>query len=101
MTKFYSGFIRCFACLNGQVPTVDKEFACQQEADNREDRYAVAIYGDTQSSTVHACTVFGHLPRQISCVSFMFMFMEHDSTITGRETGNLSQLASNSSKTFP
>ena len=41
------------------VPTVDKEFDCWQEADNREDRYAVAVYKDTQSS----------LPRQILRVS--------------------------------
>ena len=33
------------------VPTVDKKFDCWQEADNREDRYVVAVYGDTQSST--------------------------------------------------
>ena len=33
------------------VPTVDKELDCQQEADNREDRYAVAVYGYTQNST--------------------------------------------------
>ena len=29
------------------VPKVDEEFDCWQEADNR---YAVAVYGDTQSS---------------------------------------------------
>ena len=61
-----------FACLNGRVPTVDEQF----EADNREDRYA------------HAGTVLGHLPRQISRVSFMLLV--HDDTITGRETGNSS-----------
>ena len=46
---------------------------------NREDRYAAAVYGDMQSSTV-----LGHLPREISRVSFMFL--EHDSTITGKVT---------------
>ena len=40
------------ACLKGPVPTVDREFDCRQEADNSlEDRFAVAIYGDMQSST--------------------------------------------------
>ena len=33
------------------VRTVDEEFDCWHEADNREDRYAVTVYGDTQSST--------------------------------------------------
>ena len=74
-----------------RVPIVDEEFDCQQEADNREDRYAVAVNGDTQSSIL-ACAVLGHLPRRILRVSFMSS--EHDGTITGRETGNLSQLLS-------
>ena len=30
---------------------IDEQFDCWQEADNREDRYAVAVYEDTQSST--------------------------------------------------
>ena len=51
MTKFESGFIRRFACLNGPVLTIDEEFYFRKEADDREDRYAVAVYGDTQSST--------------------------------------------------
>ena len=33
------------------VQTVDKEFYFRQEADNRADRYAVAVYGGTQSRT--------------------------------------------------
>ena len=33
------------------VLAFDEEFDCRQEADNKEDRYAVAIYGDTQSTT--------------------------------------------------
>ena len=41
--------------------TVDEELDFQQEADNRENRCAVAVYGDTQSSTV-----LGHLLREIS-----------------------------------
>ena len=63
--------IKRVACFNGRIPvdrvnsstratmsteksawvlTVDKEFDCWQEA-NRKDRYAVAVYGHTQSST--------------------------------------------------
>ena len=61
------------------VPTVDGEFDCQQETDNREDRYALAVYGDPQSSTV-----LGHLPCKTLYVSFMFL--EHDRTITGTVT---------------
>ena len=68
------------------VPTVDEEFDCRQEADNREDKYAVAIYEHMQSSS------------QILRVSFMFL--EHDSTITGRETGNSSWLASTRTELF-
>ena len=49
--KFWNGFIRRFACLKERVPTVDKESACRQEADNREDMFALAVYGDTQRST--------------------------------------------------
>ena len=76
------------------VPTVDKELYFRQEADNREGRYAVAVYGDTQSSThTHACKVLGHLLRQILRVSFI-TFLEHDGTIMGRETENSSQLGS-------
>ena len=47
---------------------------------------------------VLACTVLGHLLRQLSHVSFMFL--EHDGTITGRETGNLSRLASTRTELF-
>ena len=32
------------------VPLVDEEFDCRQDADNKEDRYVKAVYGDTQSS---------------------------------------------------
>ena len=49
-------------------------------------------------SAVHAGTVLGHLPRQNSHVSFMFM--EHSGTITGRETRNSSQLASTRTELF-
>ena len=60
------------------VLTIDEEFDCRQEADNREDRYAVAVYGDTQSST---CMYSAWTPfRQISRVSFMLL--EYDGTIT-------------------
>ena len=86
-----------FACLNGRVPTVDEEFDCWQEPDSREARYAVAVCVDTQSG-MHACTVFGHFPRQISHVSFMFI--EHNSTMRGRETGILSRLAHNRTELF-
>ena len=48
---------------------------------------------------VHACTVLGHLLRQISHVPFI-TFLEHDGTITGRETGNCSQLAATRKKFF-
>ena len=69
-TKFQSGFIERFACLKGRTPTVDEEFDCRQEAHNREDRFGVAIYGDTQSST---CTnSAGHLPHKFSHVSFVY-----------------------------
>ena len=55
--------------------------------------YAVAIYDDAQSSTV-----LGHLPRQISLISFMFM--KHDGTIAAKEIGNSSQLASTRTELF-
>ena len=41
------------------------------EANIREDRFAVAVYGDTQSST--CMYILGHLPHQSSCVSVMFV----------------------------
>ena len=86
-------------CLlkSGRVPTVDEEFDCRQEAHNKEDRFAVAVYGDTQSS-IHARTVLGHLPRQFSHVSFMFV--KRDGTITGRENGNSPRLASTRTELF-
>lgn len=58
--------------------TIGDEFNCQQEPKNDEDRYAVAVNGDTESGDV-----LGHLPREILCVSF---FLEHDGSITGRVT---------------
>ena len=42
------------------MPTISDEFDCRQEPNNDEDRYAVAIYGDTKSSDV-----LGHLPIYI------------------------------------
>ena len=48
--------------------------------------------------TVHECTVLGHLLHQISHVSFMFL--EHDSTIMGRKTGNSSQSVSTQTECF-
>ena len=50
--------------------------------DNWEDRYAVAINGDMQSSSV-----LEHLPCEISWVSFIFL--EHDGTITGKATNRI------------
>ena len=61
------------------LQTIEKEFDCWQEADNREDRYAVAIYEDTQSSTV-----LRHLKCENFCISAMFF--EHNRTIMGRVT---------------
>ena len=49
-------------------------------------------------TAVHARTVFGHLPRQISRMSLMFT--KHDSTITGKETGNSLRLASSQTDLF-
>ena len=46
------------------MSTIGDEFDCQQEPNNDEDRYAVAVYGDTESSDV-----LGHLPQEISCIS--------------------------------
>ena len=57
---------------------VGDEFDCRQEPANEEDSYAVAVYSDSESSAV-----LGHLPREISCISF---FLEHDNTITGKVT---------------
>ena len=61
------------------APAVGDEFDCRQEPSNEEDSYAVAVYGDSESSVV-----LGHLPREISRVSFFFL--EHDGTVTGRVT---------------
>ena len=58
------------------APIGDK-FDCRQEPGNKEDSYVVAVYGDSESSSV-----LGHLPREISHVSFL----EHDGTITGKVT---------------
>ena len=111
--------IKCITCFNGRIPVDCANSSMrlpflqrclhgfQQLTKNliagkklitcREDRYAVAVYGDTLSSVL-ARTVLGHLPRRTSLVSFMFL--EHDGTITGRETGNLSQLASTQTELF-
>ena len=55
-------------------------------ADNREDRYAVAVHGDTQSS---ACMYSAWTPLS-NFARILYPFLEHDGTITGRGTGNLS-----------
>ena len=47
---------------------------------------------------VHARAVLRHFPRPFSHVSFMFM--KHDGTITGRETGNSSRLESTRTEHF-
>ena len=62
------------------TPTVSDQFDCRQEPENEEDRYAVAVYEDSESTDV-----LGHLPREISCVSYFFL--EHDGSITGKVTG--------------
>ena len=61
------------------APAIGDEFDCRQVPGNEEDSYAVAVYGDSESSSV-----LGHLSREISRVSF---FLEHDGTITGKVTG--------------
>ena len=60
------------------APAIRDELDCRQEPGNEEDSYAVAVYSDSESSSV-----LGHLPREISRVSFL----EHDGTITGKVTG--------------
>ena len=70
--------------------TVDKEFDCQQEVDNREDRYPVAVYGNTQSST---CMYSAWTPSSSNFAHILHV-LGAQGYITGRETGNLSQLAS-------
>ena len=62
------------------TPTIGDEFDCRQEPNNVEDRYAVGVYGDSESSDV-----LGHLPREISQVSYFFL--KHDGSITGKVTG--------------
>ena len=59
------------------TPEVHEEFACRQESDNEHDRFAIAIFTDGEN-------VLGHLPREISRVSFYFL--EHDGSITGKVT---------------
>jgi len=48
------------------TPTVGLEFDYQQEKE--EDRYAVAVYGDSDSSDM-----LGHLAREILYVSYFFL----------------------------
>ena len=40
--------------VNGRVPPVDEEFDCRLEAENR---FAIAVYGDTQSGKC-ACSAW-------------------------------------------
>ena len=50
------------------TPTVSDQFDCRQEPENEEDRYAVAVYEDSESTDV-----LEHLPREISRVSYFFL----------------------------
>ena len=69
MDKIFERFHYMFCLLKCQVLTDDKEFDCQQEADNR---FAVAVHGCLQSSK-HARTMLVHFPHQFTHVSIMFM----------------------------
>ena len=62
------------------MPTVGKEFVCYQERANEHDRHTVAVYGDGDLNSV-----LGHLPRKF--LQAAFLFLEHDGSITGRQTG--------------
>ena len=60
------------------TPVLDEQFNCQQDTDNEHDRYAVKITRTTEDE------VHGHLPREISKVSYFFL--AHDGTIMGKVT---------------
>ena len=87
-------------CLlkSGRVPTVDEEFDCRQEAHNKEDRFAVAVYGDTQSS-IHARTVRPWTPSS-SIFTRILHVREARRYNHGRENGNSPRLASTRTKLF-
>lgn len=55
------------------APTVGNEINFRQESGNEEDSYAVAVYGYSESSAV-----LGHLPCELSHLSFFF---EHNGIV--------------------
>ena len=59
------------------VPTVDEKFYFRQEADNRADRYAVAVYGDTQSSTCMYSAWAPSLSNFDFCGGLSFMVIQN------------------------
>jgi hypothetical protein len=64
-------------------PELAETFHCQQDTNNKHDRYAVSVF-----VSADALETVGHLPREISKVCFYFL--QHDGSIHGEVTGRRS-----------
>ena len=64
-------------------PELAETFHCQQDTNNKHDRYAVSVF-----VSADALETVGHLPREISKVCFYFL--QHDGSIRGEVTGRRS-----------
>ena len=60
-------------------PDLGEGFVCYKEVNNEHNRFATAIYTYEDAEDVR-----GHLPREISHITFFFL--EHNGTITGKVT---------------